>query len=100
MVELLGFVYGFLGGLFAELLGLFELRRQDPKDLPQWLRSPFYWLVTLMMAGAGGLLVVIYIQSDISLKPILAVNVGASAPLIIRMLASQATPPIDSGTSK
>ncbi len=96
MGDFAGFCYGTLGGIFGELLVLFELRRQAPKDLPQWLTSWFYWAVTLSMSAAGGLLAIIYLESDISLKPILAVNVGASAPLILRMFVSQ-TPSIGPG---
>jgi hypothetical protein len=96
MCDLAGFLYGALGGLLAELLGLFELRRQAPQDLPQWLKSPFYWSVTAVMICAGGLLVIVYLESDIQLKPILAVNVGASAPLVIRAFISQ-TPPVNPG---
>ena len=77
-----GFLYGLVGGLLAELLGLFRLRQQAPGALPLWLKSWFYWVVTLLMALAGGVLVVIYLRSGIAIQPILAVNVGASAPLI------------------
>jgi hypothetical protein len=96
MCDLVGFLYGALGGLLAELLGLFELRRQAPQDLPRWLKSPFYWVITVLMICAGGLLVIVYLESDIPLKPILSVNVGASAPLLIRAFISQ-TPPINPG---
>jgi hypothetical protein len=64
----LGFTYGVLGGLFAELLGLFKLRTLAA---PEFLRSPFYWIVTVLMIVAGGILVVIYLASDIPLKPML-----------------------------
>jgi hypothetical protein len=85
-----GFLFGVLGGLLAEIAGLFKLRQQAPQELPKWLRSPFYWIVTLVMIAAGGGLVSIYSASDMGLlKPILAVNIGASAPLIIGALVSQ-----------
>lgn len=84
-----GFVFGMIGGLLAELLGLFKLRQQAPTDLPSWIRSPFYWIVTVLMVLAGGVLVVIYRKSNIDLQPIVAVNLGASAPLIIGSLVAQ-----------
>ncbi len=87
-----GFLFGVLGGLLAELVGLFELRRQSPDDLPDWFKSWFYWFLTILMICAGGVLVIVYLESDIPLKPILAVNVGASAPLLIRAFISQASP--------
>lgn len=78
-----------LGGIFAELLGLFQLRKQAPASLPEFLRSWFYWLITTVMVLAGGGLVVIYLLSDIPLKPDLAVNIGASAPLLIGTFVAQ-----------
>ncbi len=91
-----GFAYGIVGGFLAELLGLFKLRHQAPGRLPRFLKSWFYWLVTLAMACAGGVLVVVYLKSGISLQPILAVNIGASAPLIIGSLVAQ-SPPTEPG---
>ena len=91
-----GFLYGMFGGFLAELLGLFKLRRQTLASLPEWLKSPFYWLVTGMMIFAGGVLVAVYLKSKIPLNPLLAVNVGASAPLIIGSFVEQ-TPPISPG---
>jgi hypothetical protein len=93
-----GFLFGLFGGVLAELLGLFELRRHARKDLPKWLKSPFYWIITILMVLAGGGLVVAYIESDIAMKPILAINVGASAPLIIGTLVAK-VPRIKPGTS-
>lgn len=86
---LYGFLYGMLGGLFAETLRLFRLRHLAPARLPDWLRSWFYWLATLAMITAGGILVVIYLESGISFQPIVAVNIGASAPYVIGSLVEQ-----------
>ena len=77
------FLYGIFGGLLAELLGLYKLRTQAPAAFPSYMRSKFYWLITSGMILAGGALVCIYIKSGLDLKPIIAVNIGASAPLII-----------------
>jgi hypothetical protein len=93
---LTGFSYGVLGGFFAELLGWFQLRKQAPASLPQYSKFWFYWGITLAMILAGGILVVIYLASDIPLKPILAVNIGASAPLLIGTFVAQ-TPSISPG---
>jgi hypothetical protein len=87
------FLYGIFGGLLAEFLGLYQLRTQAPDSLPAYFRSPFYWLVTLLMILAGGGLVYIYDQSGLALKPLIAVNIGASAPLIIGSLIQ--TKPLD-----
>jgi hypothetical protein len=71
---------------------VFELRKQTAANLPQYLRSLFYWAVTAIMAQAGGVIVVIYLRSDI-VKPIVAVNVGASAPLLIAKFVGQPPEP-------
>lgn len=84
-----GFGWGVLGGFLAELLGLFQLRKQAPPEFP---RSRFYWFLTMGMILAGGALVVVYLESDMPLKPILAVNLGASAPLVISKLVAQTEP--------
>ena len=88
-----GFLYGVFGGVLSEVLGLFKLRHQEPENLPTYLKSGFYWLVTTLMSLMGGVLVVIYLRSNFSLEPIVAVNIGASAPLILGTLTSQAPDP-------
>lgn len=89
---------GMFGGVLAELLGIFRIRRQLATRTPKWFRSPVYWIVTTGMILAGGGLAGIYVLSGIELKAILAVNVGASAPLLIAALAGQ-TPEISPGRS-
>ena len=84
-----GFLYGVFGGGLAELLGLFRLRHEAPGAFPVWIKSIFYWIITALMILAGGGLVVVYIKSKFTLNALLAVNIGASAPLIIGALASQ-----------
>ena len=74
-----GLVWGLVGGLFAELLGWFKLRQQIPSILP----GAYYWMITGLMILAGGLMVVAYLRSNIPLNPLLSINVGAAAPLII-----------------
>ena len=51
----------------------------------------------LGMVAAGGGLVVMYQETDARLNSVLAFNIGASAPLILRSLTSQ-VPPIESGS--
>jgi hypothetical protein len=89
------FLYGIFGGLLAELLGLYKLRTQAPAAFPSYLRSAFYWVVTIGMILAGGVLVWIYNKSGLDLKPIIAVNIGASAPLILGSLVQTKPPEID-----
>ena len=87
---------GFAGGAAAELVQWFGLRFTLHKGLPDWSKSWLYWAVTFLMAVSGGGLVFLYAMSGTVLSPILALNIGASAPLLLGKLVQQ-TPPIESG---
>jgi hypothetical protein len=89
------FMCGVFGGLLAELLGLYKLRTQAPAAFPAYLCSPFYWIVTIGMILAGGGLVWLYHKSGLELKPIIAVNIGVSAPLILGSFVQSKPPEID-----
>ncbi len=92
--------WALFGGLVAELLGVFELRHKVPADLPYWLRSKFYWWTVVGMILAGGILALAYVRSGMQLNALLAINVGASAPLALRQAISSApkyTPAPDPG---
>ncbi len=89
-------LFGMGGGFAAEMVGLWKLRHSSRSELPDFLKSPFYWMVTVVMIGVGGGLAVLYVKSGASLNPFLAANVGASAPLIIGLFVEQ-TPPIRPG---
>jgi len=95
MGTLEGFMFGLLGGVLAELAGLYKLRHASKP--PQFLKSWFYGIVTLAMICAGGSIVFVYLQSGVTFTPIVAVHVGASAPLMLRNLA--AIPPPGPGSS-
>ncbi len=93
----MSFLFGVLGGILGELLKWYTLR--ESPNLPAYLRSPFYWIVTILMALAGGGLVLIQgIQAD---QPWLAINIGITAPLILKGFASAVPvkPPDQGGTS-
>jgi hypothetical protein len=86
-----GFGWGVLGGALAELAAWFKLRQIVRTERPAYLRDPFYWVITLLMILAGGVLVAAYIKSGLgNISPLLAVNIGATAPLIIQTLTSSA----------
>jgi predicted cobalt transporter CbtA len=93
-----GFLWGVCGGFLAELLALFKIRQMPASTRPAWVRSPFYWIVTILMVLAGGGLVIIYLRSGVSIAAIVAVNLGASAPLLISQLVAQ-LPSIEPGKS-
>jgi hypothetical protein len=76
------------GGALAELLKWYQLR--EATTWPSYVRHPAYWLLTAAMIIAGGLLAVLYGTAD--KQALLVVNIGVSAPVIIRALASNQPP--------
>jgi len=78
------FCWGLFGGLGAELAVLFGIRQQFPEKFPHWVRSGVYWLIALGMAVAGGVIALAYVRSGTQMSAVLAIQVGASAPLFLR----------------
>lgn len=79
------FLFAFLGGVAAEAVGWWELCKAKPNEFPQYLKQPFYWIMTAIMAGLGGLLAVSHHAEEMG--ALLAINIGASAPLVLKSLA-------------
>lgn len=78
--------YGLFGAVAAELLPWYA--RRFKVDLPAHAKSLSYWVPVVLMVVSGGVLTNAYLDTaGVSLNPILAINVGASAPLALRGLA-------------
>lgn len=88
-------VWGVFGGCVAEFAGWYQLARLDPKSKRRaegWrrIRSPFYIMTTLVMIAIGGGFVYAYTTlPDVHLNAILAMNIGASAPLLAQTLGRE-----------
>lgn len=80
------FMWGIFGGAGAEISVVFALRHRGPKEYPHWLKSWTYYIVALVMVLVGGIVTVAYAKSGTTLNAILAIQIGASAPLIFRKL--------------
>jgi hypothetical protein len=78
------FLWGVGGGIFAEVLKWWQLRESD--NFPTYAKRPFYWIITIFMVLAGGLIA--YLQGDANTKPLLALNIGMSAQIILKSLAT------------
>lgn len=76
-----------MGGAFSikllELAELHKLPAVERPDLKDWV----YWVPFVVLPILGGGLAYVYVSSDTFLSPILAVNVGVSAPLMLRAMA-------------
>ena len=78
------FLIGTIGGVILELVHWYALRRNG--KWPDYGHDPFYWLVSALMALAGGLLSWLYFGSRA--EGIVALHVGLSAPLILQKLST------------
>jgi hypothetical protein len=92
------FLLGVFGGFLGELLKWYRLRERQ--ELPDYVKSPFYWCVTLFLIVAGGVLALCYGTKDVN--ALMAANIGLSAPLIIQSLsgtfgAAQTKPHLNKG---
>jgi hypothetical protein len=75
-----------LGGALLELYKWYRLR--ESPNMPFYVRRVSYWLITLAMTVAGGLLATLYGTAHV--QAVLALNIGLSAPAILRTLAGSA----------
>lgn len=75
------------GGFAVKFLELAELHSVAKEHRPS-LGEGLYWVNFFVIPLLGGALGYVYFSSDMILKPIIAVNVGISAPLIIRAMAA------------
>jgi len=93
------FLWGAFGGLAAEVASVFALRHRLPAEAPHFLTSWLYYILALCMTAIGGAVAVAYQRSGSSLNPLLAMQIGASAPLLIRKLSESVveTPKVSKG---
>ena len=88
------FIFTAFGGLAINLLRLFEISKLPKSERPKTFSDWLYSLQFFVMPLIGGVLALAYSMSGIRLTPILAINIGASAPLILKTFASAALPEI------
>jgi hypothetical protein len=74
-----------LGGALAELSRWVAFK--DSPNLPEYMRTLRYWIITVLVVLAGGGLALCY-GVDQPQNAILILNIGASAPLIIKAFVS------------
>jgi H+/Cl- antiporter ClcA len=87
-------IFGIVGGALVELLKHYRLAQESPGPLPDKFKGGYYWTVTIAMILAGGIFTLTYKLTGSGLNPILDMNIGASAPLIIGSFAAK-PPKID-----
>lgn len=90
--QMLTFLYGFGGSVAVEVVLLYQLMQAD-SALPARYKKPLFWIVRVLLAVIGGALAIAY-QID---KPLLAANIGAAAPLIVKAFAEGISPTTPKG---
>lgn len=72
-----GFIYNIL-----QLMELIKVPKENRPDFKDWI----YWIPYLVWPLLGGLLAYAYLESGLTFSPLIALNVGLSAPLIFRQM--------------
>lgn len=84
-------IFAAIGAIAIKLLELAELKNVRRANWPDFRSFP-YWLGFLFSPVLGGFVAYVYVASEIRLAPIVAVNVGVSAPVILKAMANAAAP--------
>ena len=79
-------LFAAFGAFGMQLLHLLEIRNIPKAERPDF-KDFFYWLPFIVSPIIGGGLALAYIYPADVLKPLVAINVGVSAPLILRSMA-------------
>lgn len=90
-------LFATFGALGMQMLSLMEIRNIPKAERPDF-KDFFYWVPFLIAPLVGGGLALAYIFPGDILKPLVAINVGVSAPLILRSMAN--INPLDKGGIK
>lgn len=88
MTEISAFLFGCLGGLLINVVRLAELANVPEIERPKTFSDPLYLFAFFALPLVGGALAYIYQADGVLLKPLLAVNIGVSAPLILKTFAA------------
>lgn len=82
------FLCGIFGGFLGELLKWYRIRTNE--KLPHYSKSPFYWLITILIIISGGVITILYGVDK--MNAMMAVNIGLSAPLLIQNISKSVIP--------
>jgi hypothetical protein len=83
MTELNVFLWGAAGSIAMDVVAVVKYFESTPLEFPDRYSRFWYYVARLLLASVGGGLAVAY-GID---KPILALNIGAAAPLLITALS-------------
>jgi hypothetical protein len=78
------FLTGLAGGCLLELIHWYAIRKDG--RWPDYGKRPLYWILSALMAVAGGGLAVLYFGGRA--EGIVALHIGLSAPLLLQKLST------------
>ncbi|NVJ96698.1 MAG: hypothetical protein HWE25_01020 [Alphaproteobacteria bacterium] len=81
------------GAIGYKLLDFLELYKLPKSQWPNF--GKLYWLALAIHALLGGGLAFVYVSAGQNLGAIVAVNIGITAPFLLRTIANQADSPIE-----
>ncbi len=84
MTILEAFGLGIVGGAIPEVFALYNLRYSWHKEQPTWVKSGFYWIVTVTMVLLGGGTAALYVYMNVSITALMAIHLGISTPVLIQ----------------
>jgi hypothetical protein len=88
MTEIGAFVFGTLGGILINVVRLAELATLTRIERPPTFSDPLWVFQFFALPLVGGALAFVYQADGVALKPLLAMNIGVSAPLILKTIAA------------
>jgi len=83
------FMWGFAGSAAVEIANVYQVYQDENIKMPARYKLIMFWVVRIMLAIIAGGLAIAYNINN----PILAANIGASAPLILQALSQGFRPP-------
>jgi hypothetical protein len=87
-------VFGIFGGMLGNLLRLVAIANMKPANRPVVFKDYWWYVQLVILAVLGGFFVYLY-KTSITMNTVLAVHIGASAPLIAQALASNTPSTVD-----
>lgn len=78
------FLFGLLGGVIPEIYALYHLRHTWDSKKPNWVTSPFYWIITCIMVLLGGGTAALYAKIGINLNELMSIHLGIATPVLIQ----------------